>query len=159
MKTHIMFRILGEDMDPDKITGALSIVPTKAHAKNHKHTVPRGGVTIQRPTGHWSFCTEKLVSTTEVADHAKYLLGRLEPNQSAIACLLNDPLLRIGISVWWEIDYEHGSFAIPSDIMRRLALLCHDIEFHFIGTFEGDSRLPTHNRDFEGSALKRTNKT
>jgi hypothetical protein len=138
MKTHMMFRILGENLDPNRITSTLSMAPTKAYAKNQEHTVPRIGITIRRPGGHWSFCTERFVSSFEVDDHAKYLLSRLEPKQKEIADLLKDVALNIGISVWFEIDDEHGSFSMPSDNMKRLALLCNSIEFHFIGTCAGE---------------------
>ena len=139
MKTHLMFRVLGSDLIPAQITKSLGIAPTKAYEKNEEYTVPRIGCTRVRSSGLWSFCTENFVSSTSVDEHAKYLLEQLEPRQAVIANLLRDPLLRIGIPIWWEIDCEHGSFSIPSEIMRRLSFLCHELDFHFIGTFEGDS--------------------
>jgi hypothetical protein len=136
MKTNIMFRILGEELVPDMVSKHLSLQPTTAWKKGDQYHIPNVGVR-QRSIGHWSLSTDGALASESVEEHAAFLLQKLESQKRAVLELMQDPRFKVAISVWWEIDEEHGSFSLSSELMSRLTALSHDIEFHFIGTFQG----------------------
>lgn len=133
LKAEATFRVLGPDLDPDKIKAILRVSPTTAYAKGDAYQIPRVGQRI-RSIGHWSFCTEGCIRSTDIEAHALYLLRKLEPCRSGIHRLLSDPKYHVSISLWWEIKEEHGVMIVSRDTMKRLTSLCQDIEVHFIAS-------------------------
>lgn len=133
MKTNLTFLILGDTLVPNDISAALGVSPTTSYAKGAPYDIPRVGLR-RRSTGHWSICTESVVDSDRLEEHARYLLAKLEPRAATIQGLLNERRYRVNMAVWWEIDAEHGNFIVPSAVMARLAILCENIDFHFIAS-------------------------
>lgn len=131
-KTNVMFRIVGDEIDPDEITKLLGIQPTRSFAKDEEYNSKSGQV-LQRPIGHWSICSEGLVNSTSTEKHARYLLNILEPSIDAVGKYRNNPNFRTSIIFWWEATDEHGGFSLSSDTLSRLCRLCNDLDYTFIG--------------------------
>ncbi len=131
-KTNVTFRLIGDSIIPIEITNDIGINPSKSFAKGEDYRTKKGGIR-QRPTGHWSISSERIIQSTITEDHAQYILEQLESKAKIIKKYIEDPYIRTSLIFWWEATDEHGGFTLSSDTLGRLCQLCNDIDYQFIG--------------------------
>lgn len=128
-KNNVMYRILGDGLDPLHITSVLGIAPTVAYAKGDKYEIPRVGFR-HRSTGLWSLCSELYVKEQDVCKHVKYIIENINPCK--LFEVRKEVDLKFTISIWVEFSEEHGGMIIPSKLLKDACNLCDDVQFHFL---------------------------
>jgi hypothetical protein len=113
------------------VTALLGVSATRAYAKGDPSPHPHE--TERRFTGQWRLESETLVNSTSIQTHAVALLQRLESKAAAIRTYACDPSLRVGFTFWWEGTETRCGFMISGEVMRRVAALCKELDFRFIG--------------------------
>ncbi len=130
-----------EILDPMEITRDLGIQPSRAWARGERYLSKALDVETRtivqrwytRPWGIWSIETKGLVTATDVESHALRLLEMLEPRKDIIQRYLNrGDEYTIRCAIWWESNAGHGGFDLRSDIIARLAALCHYLQFTWV---------------------------
>ena len=72
VKTFVTFRIAGDQLVPDEITGVLNIVPTHAHEKGENYST--GKSTIVATAGVWLFRTDRITACEDFYTHVSTAL-------------------------------------------------------------------------------------
>lgn len=137
----IDWAIRSDILEPRRITSELEIQPTRAYAKGERYLgraldmETRGIVRCwnTHPWGSWAVETRGLVTANDVESHALRLLEMLEPRKEIIGrCLDRAEEYVIRCAIWWESNAGHGGFDLRSDIVARLAALCHYLQFTWV---------------------------
>ncbi len=146
-KLYVVFRIRGDDLNTQKVTSDLNIQPTVVYQKGEKFAGkkfdPIGRKVVEethtRYVSVWDVDSESQQSLKRVKEHIEYVLNILEPYTQAIAQYLEQKeKYLLSFYIRWEPNGEHGSYQIPSDLIERMAKLCHFVEFSFIATTVND---------------------
>jgi hypothetical protein len=134
---HVTFGIRADGLSPEAVSAALGLQPSHAFRKGQPYESRSGRRT--RPFGVWQLRSEGRVDAEDVEGHVLFLLGQLEPRQAALLPYLEDPACYVEFRVWWEADAETGGFAIPAGTLARMARLCKEVNFTFIGRSPPDT--------------------
>ena len=127
----IDFAIRSEILKIGDITKQLGVEPTRAFEKGVEyqgrekvgHEVR--AVIRRHPWGVWHFDTAAFVTGGQPPEeHARFLLGQLEPASRAIQRLMADPMFTVLLTVWYV---GPGGFEFVSSTVIRLAALCQRI--------------------------------
>ncbi len=117
-ETHVSFRFIGPQVDPDEVTSCLGLDPTEAHKvgeSDPKH--PKGA----RSTGFWT-----IDSGAPVADpievHISRLLDQLEPRSEALAELRGMGYAG-NLYCSYFMSQESGRINLDSFTLSRIASL------------------------------------
>ena len=129
-RTEITFGLIGDHLSVGEVGQSIGIEPTRAFEKGDffigSQRIEGKMVDIerQRPRGVWQLSTLATVKTDIIVDHAESLLSQLEPKADAINTLKESQSLFSRISI---CHVGGGTFELPSDIMKRIALLCEEV--------------------------------
>jgi hypothetical protein len=124
----VSVHLSGDRVDPDAVTAALGVTPTKAWRKGDRVPSKRGGK-ILRWTGMWSLERE----SHHVADAIRDLLGVIEPSGSLLQAESAKVGGAISIGIWWDPAARQGGFTVPTDLMIRLASIGALLNVYFPG--------------------------
>ena len=124
-ETHVTFWILGDTLDPGRVTAVLGIGPTYATRKGE--LTPR--TRIPSPMGSWSLETEGRLASTSLERHVAYLLDVLEPAKAQVRSFADDPSLRVEFHCYWMSETGHGGPILSRDVLRRIADLGAGLDF------------------------------
>jgi hypothetical protein len=131
-KTNVSFSISGDNLKPDVITASIKTEPSISYAKGDKFTTKNGRI-LERPTGLWSLSTDRIMQSKSTQEHAISLLCKLECYQGFFENYINNRNFRVVVAIWWEATDGHGGYTLSSDVIKKLSLLCNDIDFFFVG--------------------------
>lgn len=132
VKTNVMLRLLGYDLDPERCTKLLGIRPSQAYARGDSYDIPSVGIR-QRSTGLWAFCSEGHVTSDDPVDHLRYIVATFRAKRKRLAVISKGQRVQISCCVWWETADSHGGFSLPADLVKDATCLCADLQFQFIG--------------------------
>lgn len=145
--TFVTYRIRSDKVDPKNITFNLGIQPTKSYTVGDKYLGkaidPETKNTIKvwrkQPFNLWDLSSEGLYpSKKRVEEHIVSLLNIIEPHQEQIFKLLSQKEEYIvSFYIRWEPIVSHGSYQIPGELLQRIGVLCHFVEYSFIYSSEG----------------------
>ena len=134
----ISFVISSDKLSPDEITKLLNISPTKAWKKgdkyNSKYKASDGTINYReatRPWGIWELSSSDDTSSSNLDDHATKLIRRLEPSINQVKKLLSKSDFRVSINIWWQPEDGYGGYTIQADTMKKLTMLCKELDFYF----------------------------
>ncbi len=108
-------RIFGETLQPDQIGAALGLVATRSHikgeprSKKHKAVWRESAWLLQSPLGDES----------DLVDHLKWLLDKLEPKLDVIMELSNE--YKIDFFCGFASGNGQGGFTLDSLTLQRIA--------------------------------------
>lgn len=110
------------DGDPDRVTEALRLPPTRTRRKGERWKTRRGLSSMPARVDGWFLESRDAVASDDLCDHLGWLLERIEPHAAAL-----DDLRRDGcsarISCYWHSAYGQGGPTLSPDVMRRMAAL------------------------------------
>jgi Domain of unknown function (DUF4279) len=81
-KTFATFRVVGDRLDPEQITGFLKVVPKYSYAKGQRYSAGNNSQRLLGKTGVWFFSTDNIVASSDLSDHLGYLLVVLFMNRN-----------------------------------------------------------------------------
>lgn len=137
----VSFGLKGDTLSPAQVTQSLGITPSRAFAKGEQYTskefdggtkrpIPRIGT---RPWGVWAVETKGMVSSTDVEDHAIFLLNILEPKAEQIQSYLErSDEYSVSFYVEWITCDSEGGYELSGATLARMSRLCHYVQFAFL---------------------------
>ena len=136
--TYVDWCLRSEELDVVKTSAELGIQPSRAWTKGQKYPSkafdPKARKTIDawrfHPWGVWGVNTKGAVDSDQVEPHVLFLLDLLEPKQHLISNYLENPgVYMVRVSIRWESPVGYGGFDVSSQVLARIAALCHTIHF------------------------------
>lgn len=129
-KVIVSLYLLGDDLDPAKISKELGVIPTEARRKGERRKSPTTGREYINKTGLWSFVIDR--DHAEVAKVMNSLLIALEPYKKSIGTLsgIQDAYFDVFVAALADGD-DKGSceFSIESAQLAMLARFGVPIRF------------------------------
>ena len=104
--TQIDICVRSDSLELEHLSHFLDIKPTSGFEKGESYVGRQKCgldiVQVERsaPTGVWHFCTDALLESSNVQDHAKFLLDTLRPAKAAFQQLMADPEYNVKITIW-----------------------------------------------------------
>ncbi len=105
-RIHVEFSLTRSDLDPDEVSLALKMKPTRSARRGDERRNPRGTLLSPHKEGWWELSTEGKVESKEINQHLEYLLTRLLPHRETILSFANGG--ETFFDVLWETAYFHG---------------------------------------------------
>jgi len=127
--TFVDFRMRADNLNPNEVTEALGIHPTRTYARGDTFRTHTGSK--QRPWGVWILSTEGAVDSASPERHAQYMIEQIWPKRRQLGKYLKDPAYYIDIYFRWEVADTVSGFTVASETVRRLAGLCNFISISF----------------------------
>jgi hypothetical protein len=118
-RTYASLRIFSKDTDPEAISAALGITPTRSFRMGEPFS-PRAQ--RPRPSHGWLLCTDGLVESKDTRRHIDWLLDKVLPVAPAFARVTKGGTLADVFSFWVSARGQGGPMLSPWQ-MERLALL------------------------------------
>lgn len=137
---YVDYCIRSNNLNPTEISTDLEIEPTRSWSKGDrylgKQRDPVSGEIQQvwrnRPWGIWAINTKSLCNVGRVEEHIHYILNILEPNKGKIQKYLTlEEEYHLCFYIWWVPDGGTGSYEVSSDVLKRMAELCHNTIFGY----------------------------
>lgn len=130
-KVSVSFGIRGDSLVPEEISSLLGMQPSHAFARGDEYHSVTG--TRKHPWGVWQLRSETSISSLDVEDHAQFILGQLEPKREIIDRYVENREFYVDVRIWCESDAETIGYTVSSSTIARLAVLCNEFNFSFIG--------------------------
>lgn len=134
---HLDFILRGITFDPEEATRALELVPSQSFRAGESYRL-RSGAERSRPWSVWHFSSEAAGLGDDLDAHARYLLANLEPKANRISYLRAKADFST-IWIWWESNQNTASFALRTDVVRRLAALADELSFSVIASSDDEA--------------------
>lgn len=120
VEVHIALRILGDDLEPERVSATLGLQADRTHRKGDAIGKRSRGI---RRQGYWEIDSEPHVPTTEPFErHAAWLLDRIEPVREQLHAWSKDGWL-VDLWVGAFTDAGHGGPVVGPEILLRLGNL------------------------------------
>jgi hypothetical protein len=125
------FRIMGKDLDPEEISGALGLKPTQSHRRGDARPSAKGRAYAPFDEGLWSLASTR-GDEAALDEHLDDLLPRLASRMPALDALKKEGLRR---DVFIGVFSREGNFgyAISAANQSRLARLGVELSFDVYG--------------------------
>lgn len=128
-KVIVSLYLLGDDLDPIRISNELGVTPTEARRKGEKRKSSTGSEYVNK-TGLWCLVIDR--DHAEVVDVTASLLAALEPSKKSLSALpgVQDAYFDVFVAGLADGDGEGVcEFAIESDQLASLARFGLPIRF------------------------------
>jgi hypothetical protein len=141
LRTRVVFSVMSAHLRVDEVTRLLGLEPTSYWETGATHTYStKVGDEIRqieqprRPKNDWHFDTSYFVTSSNLEDHARFLLERLEPSAEQIRQLVQDPDCVVPI----RASGKGPVIELSSNVLARLAALSQWTSFTCCGIEEPD---------------------
>lgn len=125
------FIVKGE-IDTDKITQLLDIIPSRSFKKGEKTISERSGSSIVRTHNLWAVSTKNFVSGNGFDDHIAFLKTILAGKIDAIRNLKNKFQLEVVLWIWIETDDAGVGLDIEESDMLFMNSIANRTHFSLI---------------------------
>jgi hypothetical protein len=115
LRTYATLRLMGENLDPQRVTAQLGITPSQTHRAGERSKF--GGV---YPTGYWALTSKDALDTEDLEEHIDWLLRQVEP--ISVQWLEQQAGVRADVFCFVEINSGAG-LPFSSTLLGRLAAL------------------------------------
>jgi|GEM_PF-4239302 len=113
------------------LTSLLGIAPSSAFEKGDEHMSHTGVMT--RPWSVWTLKSTGHIESESMVDHVAWLLDILEAKTDKIKELKDNPAYETSVGIDIPSPNAIGGTSIPSDMVRRLAVLSNRMNFRLWG--------------------------
>jgi hypothetical protein len=117
-RTFATLRIWSKKLEPDKVTQALHLTPSKAFKRGDRRTEAK-----EWPHGYWEITSENQIISTDLALHIEWLLDQLEPVRPQLAAIMAEESVKADIFCFWESRTGHGGPSFSPQLLGRIAAL------------------------------------
>jgi hypothetical protein len=132
-EVQVIFRFVGDNVNPSVITSKINLQPSVAHAKGE---VVKKHPKHVYPTGFWSI-SSSVPSDCTLEEHLENLLDILEPKALLIKELRDDGIVP-DFYCGCFIAMTTASVKITTDTLRRIADIGASLEYHLYCGDEDD---------------------
>lgn len=126
----VSFRIIGDDLEPDKITLLLGIKPDIAHKKGDSSTgkSKSGKIINYTPFKFGLWCiNSKLDKYDRLQDHMLNILERIEPKKDVLVKLANEGFKMDFYCGYFFSTKDQAGISINNELLKRIAELGIDL--------------------------------
>ncbi len=119
-RKHASVRVIGANLDPDKVTRVTALTPDEAHRRGDPKR--RGDPWRE---GLWSMCSAPPLAEggNHLEDHLRWLLDRLEPHASALRSMCAEDGLRVDFWCFYSMGQANSSFGVSPATLAGIARL------------------------------------
>jgi hypothetical protein len=117
-RTYVTFILRGKNLNPEYITEALGITPTRSYKRGDQRTGEKFW-----PHGLWSFSSQNNISSTDLSKHIEWILDRLEGSRSRLVDLLSENSFEAKLSCFWESQNGYGGIVISRHLLERITAM------------------------------------
>jgi hypothetical protein len=135
-ETHVTFRIVGDDLDPENITNKLQIRPSAVAAKGQTNPLSHMSKPQLARVGFWYLTTRGIVESKNLEAHLICLLDQLAPSSAQIRNLANSSNLRVEFHCYWMSETGYGGPILSPKVLERISNLGATLDFDLY--FSGD---------------------
>ncbi len=107
-RVHVEFLLSAPDLDPEEVSSALKIKPTRSAKRGDERRNPRGALLSPHKEGWWELSSEGKVKSKDINKHFEYLLKRLLPHRERILSFAKDKGGETFFDVLWENTYLYA---------------------------------------------------
>jgi uncharacterized protein DUF4279 len=138
-RVHVEFDLSAHDLDPDKVSLALKIKPSRSARRGDERRNPRGTLLSPYKEGWWQLSSEGKVKSKDINKHFEYLLRRLLPHKETILSFAKDKTGETYFDVLWESTYLYAGSGplLSSQSIKGMAELNASIGFDIYQIDEG----------------------
>lgn len=122
-KPYVKFILQGEPVDPDLITEALGVLPSRRFKKGD----PYGKKENKWPIGFWSISSRDIVESGDLENHIVWILERLEPVKDKVANFVSQEGVDASIKIVINLFVHEWDGHVSSTLMKRIT----DLNVHF----------------------------
>jgi uncharacterized protein DUF4279 len=121
---YVTFRLMGADLDPDKVTRATGLTPDREHRRGD----PKPSGSPYRE-GQWSICSSPPLPKTGngLVDHLRWLIERLGPHAPALRRICEEDELHADFFCGYFMGQANSGFAIDPATLESIAALGADL--------------------------------
>ncbi|MGD0078466.1 MAG: DUF4279 domain-containing protein [Sedimentisphaerales bacterium] len=122
----VALRLLGKDLDPDKITKALALHPVSSQPCN---ALRRKAERIYNTNyGHWNLGS-RLPRNSTLQNHVKDILEQIRPKKKILRRILRNVEADLNIAVQPHEDLAISAYTFPAEILSEFVSLGIYIRF------------------------------
>ena len=103
---HVEFDLTAPNLDPNEVSLALKIKPTRSARRGDERRNLRGTLLSPHKEGWWQLSSEGKVKSKDINKHFEYLLKKLLPRSETILSFAKDGETYFG--VLWENTYLYA---------------------------------------------------
>jgi hypothetical protein len=137
--THISFILTDENLEPDKVTELLGVLPTFACLKDEPFTRPyalrrKDAVSPSSLKGWWELCSIPHLEANDINLHLEWLLKIVEPMAGKLKSLAEKSANKDFRALQIEIvrpKRSIGGVSLPGSMLERLGILCDRVDIRF----------------------------
>jgi hypothetical protein len=123
---YVVLRLLGKELDPDKISKALALYPVSSQPSNAlRRKVDR---IYNTNYGHWNLGSRLRRSAT-LQNHVKDILEQIRPRKKILRRILRKVEADLSIAVQPHENLAISSYTFPADILAEFTSMGIDIRF------------------------------
>jgi hypothetical protein len=136
LTTYASLRIMGDGLEPARVSAVLSAEPTLAYRKGEIFKRTRTGHEVRGRSGMWLLSTRRRFDSLDLNDHFKALLGVLFPAGSTrviepLRALMREDGLYADVTCFWYGEHGATPPEIPEEIRAAFAQIGATIEIDF----------------------------
>jgi hypothetical protein len=120
-------RIWGDDLEPEVISAALELTPTRANRRGDQRFTPRMAAPFVHRTGYWS-CESTIPDDASPDDHLRHLLNLVEGKSATIRSLVSTDH-HVAFSCSLFLHTWNRGLELSPDTLGRIAALGATLEF------------------------------
>ena len=122
-RPYVKFIFQGESVDPELITDALEILPSRRFKKGDTYGKKGNKWTI----GFWSISSRDIVESGDLENHIVWVLERLEPVKDKVANFVLQEGVDASIKIVINLFVHEWDGHVSSSLMKRIT----DLNVHF----------------------------
>jgi Domain of unknown function (DUF4279) len=128
----VSFRVMGADLDPDRITQATALSPDVAHRRGEPTGHERPS---HRREGLWSLCSSPPLPEggNHLEDHLRWLLDLLLPHAGVLRRICEEDGLRVDFSCGYFMGQANSGFGISPRTLAGIAALGAELGIDIYG--------------------------
>jgi len=107
-RVHVEFDLTALDLDPDEVSLAIKIKPSRSARRGDERRNPKGTQLSPHKEGWWQLSSEGKVKSKDINKHFEYLLKRLLPHKETILSFVKDKDGETYFDVLWENTYLYA---------------------------------------------------
>ena len=121
------FSIVGDDLDPDKVTQLTGVIPTQSWRRGDAHVAATGVTHKPRRTSAWISYTPTVFSV-ELPDLLDGLLDLFEPKRDEVVALLHRSQSRAEFSLHIQMSDQTPIGTISLETLKRIVAFEADLD-------------------------------
>ena len=128
-ETHVTFRIVADDLEPNEISIALRMLPSASARKGGPSALLKSRKAPVSRVGLWMLMSEGNVDSTNLEAHLDFILDQLDSAKDQIKQMAKDQEKRVEFHCYWMSETGQGGPVLSVEVLKRIVALGADLDF------------------------------